>query len=308
MKLSELTEGLIKLPGAVKPLHQFFLKTFFEILGSEIDDLVNDEDYDTMVESYHRLLRHYSVSEPSRAAKRAASSKHEFTTKVKLDVSQEYFDRFKREYDKSSVRALKNASVNFVVAKNDHPDLGPRESALFDPSTNTIIVSIEKNDLNFEKLIGRLALCVTQSIVNELDEMLGDLEHELTHAVQYEVMYHLHSKQIDDAGVPNPHEDAKLPDGKNHPWSKDSYFNQDIENHPWIRTSLRAIESKLKKATSSEKKAIVRKYTCSDMTTAELNKQEQLPADRSEFFAALKRHDMNKWKRTVKYFTKELDL
>jgi len=116
------------------------------------------------------------------------------------------------------------------------------------------------------------------TISKRMHVALGDIEHELTHGIQELVLQFLHKEQSDPKG------DSAL-----HGKGETEYYLLATEFDPWIKTSVRRFRT------------VVQHHKAE----RNLTKQKELfqsysQGDGSDFFAVLKKHDPERWKKAVR--------
>lgn len=304
-----LNEGLIKLPPKLTSLIlEYFVFWYLAFLQGTVDaDTSLEEDDLEMIELLlERIAKKHGSKVPAKAdVKKAMTSRAIFKNFPVEDLPTQYLERVAKVRGPEAMKTLKDARVKFVVSFRKHPKVdmdGDFPQGIFYAEPAEIIVSIPNMPIHIDDVVHLLSTFNHAEVSRSINNTLGIVEHELTHAVQAMVLWLLHSKQYDHTEGKSasnlPTEEAK----------KDKYFTSDLEFAPLVKSSVRELKSlfgKNKATTDQEKKELFTKFTYSDVAEKSVNSADDKKFARSPFFKSLKRSDSAKWKKAVKLLSQE---
>ena len=297
---------MIKLPPKLADsILEYFVYWYLAFLegSAEADSSLEEDDLDMIKLSLERLAKKHGSKAPiPQDIKKAMTSRAVFKNFPVEDLPPQYLERVAKVRGQEAMKTLKDARVKFVVSFRKHPKVdmdGDFPQGIFYAEPAEIIVSIPNMPVKVPTVLKVLATFNHPEISRSINNTMGIVEHELTHAVQAMVMWLLHSKQYDpDTGGKSagrlPKKEAK----------KDQYFTSDIEFAPTLKSSVRELKSLFDKNKEKDKKEIFSKFTYSDVPSNGINKANE--DGRSSFFKSLKRSDPDKWKKAVKLLSQEV--
>lgn len=295
MKLNDiLQEGLIKLPRkALSDMTKFFVKMYLAYYHDHIEEELVGKAYYEANKLADEVAREYDVEVDEKDAKRLSRQIKETFLINEDDLP--YSDRLKKIYpnfiEELGLPIKIKMVLDFVHTKDD-------AVADFDPNDNTIRVAMTKAKLtNLEDEESR-----RDALNKNLTQAIGLIEHELTHAIQHNVLSRFHQKQIanvfDVANKKNLH-------------ASDNYANSQIEFDPWIKGEMavfRSLEKEMKKLNTEYDRKLSLEYfvaargaSKNDYKNSE-EMEKVMFTSPSVFFLSLKKHNPEQWKKAVKLF------
>lgn len=269
-----INEALIKLPQqAFEQMKRFVLQTYFAHVQARIDKgfRFDEESADRAQRILDRELSKYDVKLDGELIHKARTMKsfvklfkvNESIYGVDVRVTVRLKLLFERSRSLQATAGMYRDETSFIV-------LSPFNLHMTGPSLST--VSALKHSLA------------------KVDDLLGYLEHELTHLVQYRVLQAKSGKLIDD--------DSSNKYGLNDV-ADDKYYNAPVEFDPLIKSERQRLKSIFANKYQGKPKSIVR-----DAFLGVIPKPEWMEAHHvSDFFDSLKRTDKARWKKAVKLFT-----
>jgi hypothetical protein len=305
-----LNEGLIKLPPKLTDsILEYFVYWYLAFLegSAEADSSLEEDDIDMIRMALERLAKKHGSKAPTPGdIKKAMTNRAIFKNFPVEDLPQQYLERVAKVRGPEAMKKLKDAHVKFVVSFRKHPKVDMDNDfpqGIFYAEPAEIIVSIPNMPVKIPDVIHLLSTFNHAEISRSINNTMGIVEHELTHAVQSMVLWLLHEKQYDPnasgkSAATLPKKEAK----------KDQYFTSDLEFAPFVKSSIRELKSifeKNKATTEAAKKELFIKYTYSDVAEKAVNKANDKKFARSSFFKSLKRSDPDKWKKAVKLLSQE---
>ena len=303
-----LNEGLIKLPPKlIGDVIKYFVYWYLAFLqGTAEADSSNDEDDLDMIKlGVDRLAKKYGVKSPSDGdIKKSMTNRAIYKNFNVEDIPLTYLNRVTKIHGPEAIKELKKANVKFVVAFKSHPKIdadGDSPQGIFHADPPEIIISIPNMNNQLPKTIEHLSRFNVAEAARHLDYTIGIIEHEVTHAVQSMVLYLLHPKQYDNVG-----KSAQGLDGNQA--KQEKYFTSQLEFDPWVKTSikeLKALFGRKKASDVASKKELFKYFTFSDVQPTEVSNVKDGHV-RSDFFKALRRSDLVKWKRAIKLIAQEV--
>ena len=280
MKIHTLHEGLIKIP---KPLLQTATRFVRAAYLNELSKKINDPD------SLHAMEDVLGVSPTS-----DRDTILSYSPKV---VDQRYHT------GRHTPKKIRLSVVNIQEADGVDWD-----GEHYDERTSRIRINL-KNFLK-PQIISRIKR-TPESVLDFVHHLDSNVEHELTHAIQAKYLAH---KDIKHAGNVDHIKD----DGS---FDREGYYNSDLEFSSTIRSEVgkfkRAIARHGRYSDQDVRRELLRAWIDPDYNgDAKINvdgtelpmkatgRYLQLP---SEFFATLKKTNLQKWKKAVKYFIDSLN-
>lgn len=265
-----LREGMIKLPQALlQELQDFTLTWYFAHVQAVIDRRYrfDEEGADAAQSVIDAAQRKYGVSvTPSHV--RTAREKRTFmrTFRVndelygaKLDFSVKLKVLFEKQQLMRSFAGLYRDNTAFIT-------LSPYNMHMTGPSLSS--------------------LSALRYSLAKIDDLLGYLEHELTHLVQHRALAPKHDKQVQHAYTPAQ---ARSFDTK--------YVLDPTEFDPTIKSeaaSLKRLMLKYKGYPGYSKQGLIDAFVFAGPAGV------MTASDQSNFFHVLKQHDPARWKKAVK--------
>lgn len=303
-----LNEGLIKLPPKlIGGVTKYFVYWYLAFLQStaEADKSHDEDDLDMIKLGVDRLAKKYGVKPPSDAdIKKSKTTRAIYKNFDVEDIPQSYLARVAEIHGPEAIDALKKANVKFVVAFKEHPKIdhdGDFPQGIFYPDPPEIIISIPNMNTRLPTVIKHLSQFNVAEAARRLDYTIGIVEHEVTHAVQSMVLYLLHPKQYDKVGKSAQGLDSNQA-------KQEKYYTSQLEFDPWVKTSikeLKALFGRKKVNDVASKKELFKYFTFSDVQPTEVSNVKDDHV-RSDFFKALRRSDLVKWKRAIKLIAQEV--
>lgn len=252
MKLIPILEG-VKLPKGLladltHELYSYFLSWMDADAGSSSVELL--DKLSTKLKAEARTIKNQTV-----------------TIERRFEVPSEYANKV--SIKPTNIRVL----LNFADTGSD--------PGLYDSRNRTLRINFARLGLDITNAFRALH---KGTLEDKLEQAVGTLEHELTHAVQHLVLSQLHRDQFS---------------GKD---AQRGSMLMKVEGPAWIKNSLKELAPLLRTAkSSSERRNVIHKFVGSDGLKTELG------PGRSSYFFHLKHHDPKKWKDQVKELMKELN-
>lgn len=272
MTSSNLHEGLIKLPpGLLEALQDFTLKWYFAHVFAEIEKRHRFDD--ETLERAHRIV--------SSAAREhdAMPTQEQIRIARKKTAFIKTFGTDEQVYHESLPKV--KLKVQLDRQSNLHGNLG-----LYRDHTAFITVSPFNMHMTGQAL---RTLSSLRYALSKVPELIGTLEHELTHLIQYRTLSKKSERQI---GI---HDDYSLTGEVDAAWAL-----SDIEFDPAIKSArgeLKKLESKYKSFPGYNKESLRDAFLGVGKVPEFMH-----PNDTSHFFELLKSLDSRKWRKAVKLF------
>lgn len=306
-----INEGLIKLPPKLtNSLIEYFVYWYLAFLEgrAEADESLEEDDFDTIKLALARLAKKHGAKPPSPGdIKKAMTNRSIFKNFPVEDLPAQYLERLTKVKGASALAALKDARVKFVVAFKKHPkvdmDNDFPQGIFYDSDPAEIIISIPNMPVKIPTMVQLLVDFNYNEVSRSINNTIGTVEHELTHAIQSLVLSLLHQSQYDTET--DGKADSNLPSNE---MLKDKYFTSDLEFAPHVKASIRELNTifdKNKATTAQAKQELFTKFTYGDASSANVAKFDDKKFSRSPFFKSLKRSDTTKWKKAVKLLSLE---
>jgi hypothetical protein len=305
-----LNEGLIKLPPKlIQSMLDYFVYWYLAYLEGSVDKKTYDEDDLDMIKlSIERLAKKHGVSIPTSGdVQKSMKIRAVYKNFPVEDLPLQYLERVAKVKGQEAMEELKKEHVKFVVSFKEHPKVDMDKDfpqGIFYAEPAEIIISIPNIQIKVPKMLELLSQFNHSEVSRNINFTLGIVEHETTHAVQSMVLYLLHPSQYD------PEKGGKSVRGLHTGQAKqEKYFTSNIEFDPLIKTSIRELKGifgKFKATTEKDKKDLFTKYTYGDVVSKDVSKADNKDFYRSVFFKALKRSDLDKWKKAVKLLSQEV--
>lgn len=271
----KLTEGLIKLPqGLLAEMTEFMLVWYFAYVKGEIakrfrfdeDDLTRAERFLAMSMKEHNI----DSSKVTKAHVKTVSEKKNFLRLFKLHETS-----YGEELD---------FKVRFRFLLERHSPL-KGNIGLYQDSSAFITLSAFNLHMTGASLGTLSAL---RHSLNKISDMIGYLEHELTHLIQYRALSVKHGDQVSgDYGEVDEFTDV--------------YGLSQVEFDPLIKSDIKVLKRlvlKYKSYPGYNERELVDAYIFAAKPPAYMH-----PSDRSQLFDVLKRRAPVKWAKAVKLFT-----
>lgn len=264
-----ITEGLIKLPKALyAEMERFTLEVYYAHVQARIDRgfRFDEEGGDRAQRILNQAL-----------AARGITLDGELVHKARTQLS--FMKQFRLQDRLYGVDL--DLKVRLKVLFDRHKGLGSNMGRYRD---NTAFIHISPFNLHMTGPSLRTVSAVKHSL-NKVDELLGFLEHEVTHLVQYRILRQKSEQQVHD----NDYDEA----------ADDRYMTAQVEFDPLIKSSKKELLTLQRNRYFDKSKTIVRDAFLSVIPTPEWMRQ----SDVSGFFDSLKRNDVRRWRKAVKLFT-----
>lgn len=298
-----LNEGLIKLPPKLTDsLIGYFVYWYLAFLegSAEASDAFDEDDRDMIQLALERLVKKFNSKTPSASdVKKTMTNRAVFKNFPVEDIPIQYLERIAKVKGSEALDELKSAHIKFSVSFKPHPKVTEGEEGVFYKKPAEIIISIPNMQISVGKMLQLLSMFNHAEAGRNINNMLGIIEHEISHVVQSMILFLIHPQQFSDLQSKSV---TKRLTGH------DKYLAKDIEFSPWIKTSVREIKSVFEKnkANAQEKKDLFTKFTYGDVLSKDVSKADNKKHERSKFFKSLKRSDLEKWKKAVKLLSTEV--
>lgn len=294
-----LIEGSIKTPPALtKEITNFIVETYLAYVNVKINKLFSGDDKaDAMNLLAHTCQKHkLAVPEDYIGVKLIKAGFKEKELEVDLtDLPERYIEKLKKigiDVEKFKKEQL---LVEFDLDENSKVVNGGQ----FNPKTMTMSFSAKHLDLLFYDDRKYDLRKLTYTLLDKLENLIGTVNHEMTHLVQHFVLEAFHPKQ----GETN-YTDAELKRNET-----ENYHNSDAEFDPWVKTEaayIKGIMELLKdigRPKAFDKSKELAHFTYADGSEPHSERQDGFFTRRSEFFGNLKKKNEENWKKAVKLLT-----
>lgn len=264
-----INEALIKLPSQTyEQMKRFMLQTYFAHVQARIDSAFRfDEDEgDRAQRALDRELSKYDIKLDGELIHKARTAK----SFVKLFKVNEHVYGV-------DLRATIRLKLMFERSSTLQTNMG-----MYRDETAFIILSPYNLHMTGPSL--RTVSALRHSL-NKVDDLLGYLEHELTHLVQYKILRAKHEDQVSN----NSYDDA----------ADDKYYGAQLEFDPLIKSERNRLKSIIANRYSNKPKSVIRDAFICVIPRPDWMDEHHI----SEFFSSLKRQDLQRWKKAVKLFT-----
>lgn len=300
MKLADiLTEGSIQIPEKqYKEMADAFVYWYAAYFQNFAENELTGKDYSKAKNWISSVCKKYGVDEPSDDDVESAGAEKYQSIKVKMPVSDwPYIGKLKKFYPDVEMFGMTFA---FRIYFKPDPAVLPRKT-MARYSNGNIAISIPNHYMD-DAYLAQGESRRRAILTRDIERALGNIRHELTHAVQFEVLSRLHADQVKST------EDIEI-DGMSNDERTDLYLLSPLEFDPQIKSM-----ATLFKGIELYSKSLLNKYdrrkalgyvTGSDHTELTKGELEEIGYNvRSRFFLALKKRDPERWKRAVKIFYK----
>lgn len=299
MKLNEiLTEGAIKVPEKqYKQMADAFVYWYMAYFQNFIENDLEGKDYSKAKNWLKAVCKKYGVDEPSDKDVELAGNSEYQAVKVPIQMEDwPYLEKLKKFYP--GIEKLSMPPMTLRIYFKMAPAILPRK-VMARYSNGKIAISIPNHYMDDAYLAqgdSRRRAILTR----DLERALGNIRHELTHAVQFEILAKFHTDQIRST---NDLEVEGLSDEE----LKDLYLLSPIEFDPQIKsaaTMFKGIELYSKSLLNDyDRKKALGYVTGGDNKELTKDELEQIGYNvRSQFFLTLKKKDPDRWKKAVKLF------
>lgn len=278
-----LNEGMIKLPPRLvaEATKHFNFWALAYILAHGLKRTSDRDEQQLILLAVKKVASQVGCKMPTKQDILKALGAKELTKRMKLgrDVPPQYLKRIKEIFGVSGQKLLADIDVNITLVFKRLRD----SRAFWSLKEEAVFVSMPGLDLGADSFRD-LANYNAAMIGRRLHVALGVIEHELTHGVQDLVLRLIHHEQSDPNHDKTPFEKPANREEKNinHHLSK-------IEFDPLIKSSIRAFRTMVEKAGHKSDLAKTKELFNKFTTDGE-----------NRFFAALKKHDAERWKKAVK--------
>ena len=268
----KLTEGLIKLPQRLlAEMESFVLTWYFAYVQATIERKFrfDDESLDRAHALVRAAMKHHGV-EPTPSQVRKARDQKAFMKTFVLD--EELYD----------VSLKMNVKLKLVLER--HKRLASNIGVYRD---STGFITLSAYNLHMTGASLQTVSAVRRSL-QKVPELLGFLEHELTHLVQYRTLALKHEDQVTGDYA----QDAEF---------NDEYGLAQVEFDPLIKSELarfKQLTAKYQSYPGYNKRELLDAFTFSGPTPKWMS-----PTDRSQLLEVLKRRAPVRWRKAVKLFT-----
>lgn len=285
-----ITEGLIKLPEKTKTLivdqYLYWMLAYSAKVALKDADEVDQMMVASVVK---RLAGSLGIRVPTSADIDRATKT--ISTKIKMDdLPEDYLRRLKSSKNEVKEKIL-TFKLLFTKDRYLGKDIGYAERVSDDEAIIVISALNILGDTTEDLLIS------PSTVMHNIKMGISTIEHELTHVIQYLVLGVLNKKQIDDPKAIKVAKSSAIT-------KDDNYYLSQIEFDPMIKSAIAEIKAKLdlfKNADEQQKREIVDTYVWGNVPSSVIKKQiNNNTKKNSKFFAVLKLHDPNKWKKAVK--------
>lgn len=283
-----LGEGLIKLPPKMlAEMTQFAVYWYLCALKDELEVNYEGREYSLLFQELRSAMTRYGISklddDDSEEAGRLKDSPRSKSKRFTIDFTDMPHDYVERVAAKANLTAdelyesLEKKSLKLFVYFISPKVLGTA-NAHYDPTPQQIVISLDKFCKPDQKMHIKLNF--------KLDQYVGVVQHELTHAIQHIFLGALHDKQIESA-------DKSEPD-----YSHAKYLASPIEYDPWIKSSIADVKSIIRLNPKAKPADVIAFATVSSAKAIGFE-PDDLKRTRN-FFATLKKKDDKRWQRASK--------
>lgn len=265
-----ITEGLIKLPKALyAEMERFTLEVYYAHVQARIDRgfRFDEEGGDRAQRILNQAL-----------AARGVTLDGELVHKARKQLS--FMKQFRLQDRLYGVDL--DMKVKLKVLLERHRGLGVHMGQYLD---RTAFIHVSPFNLHMTGPSLGTVSAVKHSL-NKVDELLGYLEHEVTHLVQYRILRQKSEQQVHDNDYDSDNID-------------DRYTTAQLEFDPLIKSAKKELLTMQRNRYFDKSKTTVRDAFLSVIPTPEWMRQ----SDVSGFFDSLKRNDVRRWRKAVKLFT-----
>jgi hypothetical protein len=292
-----LKEGMIaNPPKLLKDITDFIVYVYLAYVKDNIEEHLSGKEYNEALQLLKRFVSKYKLPMPTDSWSEKAGKGGVIEHSFKLDFS-DLPDRYLDKLKKLGTDISKLHEYDEVIAELDFtPNSTIPTSGEFNPGTLSMTFSMKHNSMLLDSentTIDNLH----QLLYNRLPFLVGIVDHETAHMVQFLVLRKFHAYNVH----------SLYTSGKIDDENRDDYYNSQVEFDPQIRSEaayFKGVEELSKEFGLKEydKHKALEHFTFADGTkeprTDDLEKISF--TRRSPFFGALKRKNPEKWKKAVK--------